>query len=62
MIPRNGAEILLNHVLLEVEGIDRMYLNDYISLVHSLPILTGCIFGHRVPKSQTSHFIYPRFS
>ena len=35
MIPKNVAEILQNHVLLEVEGIDRMYLNGYVSLVQT---------------------------
>ena len=28
-IPRSVAEVLLEHVTLEVEGIDRMYLNVY---------------------------------
>jgi hypothetical protein len=30
MIPRSVAEVLAEHVTLEVEGIDRMYLNVYI--------------------------------
>jgi hypothetical protein len=29
-VPRSVAEVLANHVTLEVEGIDRMYLNVYI--------------------------------
>ena len=29
-IPRTVAEVLAEHVTLEVEGIDRMYLNVYI--------------------------------
>jgi hypothetical protein len=29
-IPRSVAEVLAEHVTLEVEGIDRMYLNVYI--------------------------------
>src|SRR5450432_199320 len=28
-IPRNVADVIQNHVTLEVEGIDRMYLNVY---------------------------------
>jgi hypothetical protein len=28
--PWSAAEVLSNHVLLEVEGIDRMYLNVYV--------------------------------
>jgi hypothetical protein len=35
MVPKNVAEILQNHVLLEVEGIDRLYLNGYVSLVQT---------------------------
>jgi hypothetical protein len=29
-VPRSVAEVLANHVTLEVEGIDRMYLNVYV--------------------------------
>jgi hypothetical protein len=29
-VPRSVAEVLARHVTLEVEGIDRMYLNVYI--------------------------------
>ena len=29
-IPRSVAEVLREHVTLEIEGIDRMYLNVYI--------------------------------
>ena len=35
MIPKNVAEILKNHVVLEVEGIDRMYLNGYVPLIQT---------------------------
>ncbi len=28
-IPRSVADVIQNHVTLEVEGIDRMYLNVY---------------------------------
>jgi hypothetical protein len=30
MITQNVAEIIRHHVTLEVEGIDRMYLNAYV--------------------------------
>ena len=30
-VPRTVAEVLREHVTLEVEGIDRMYLNVYMS-------------------------------
>jgi len=29
-VPRSVAEVLAEHVALEVEGIDRMYLNVYV--------------------------------
>ena len=29
-LPRSVAEVLAEHVTLEVEGIDRMYLNGYV--------------------------------
>jgi hypothetical protein len=29
-VPRTVAEVLADHVTLEVEGIDRMYLNVYV--------------------------------
>ncbi len=29
-IPGSAAEVLQKHVVLEVEGIDRMYLNVYV--------------------------------
>ena len=35
MIPKNVDEILKNHVVLEVEGIDRLYLNGYVPMVQS---------------------------
>lgn len=35
MIPKNVAEILKNPVVLEVEGIDRMYLNGYVPLIQT---------------------------
>ncbi|MFZ0131222.1 MAG: hypothetical protein WAK95_01690 [Desulfobacterales bacterium] len=35
MIAKNVAEILKNHIVLEVEGIDRVYLNGYVPLVQS---------------------------
>lgn len=35
MIPQNLAEIIRSHVTLEVEGIDRMYLNGYVPNLQS---------------------------
>jgi hypothetical protein len=35
MVPQNLAEIIRSHVTLEVEGIDRMYLNGYVPNLQS---------------------------
>jgi hypothetical protein len=36
-VPRSGAEVLADHVTLEVEGIDRMYLNVYVPGLQTQP-------------------------
>jgi len=47
MLPRSAAEILAEHVTLEVECIDRMYLNLYQpKLQHELGVV-GFFKGYR---------------
>lgn len=47
MLPRSAAEVLAEHVTLEVESIDRMYLNLYQpKLQHELGVV-GFFKGHR---------------
>lgn len=53
-LPRTVAEILTEHVTLEVEGIDRMYLNVYVpQLQRELGVATFFRFhrGHRFASS-----------
>ena len=38
--PQNVADVLRDHVVLELEGIDRMYLNVYVP---RLQALAGCL-------------------
>ena len=40
-IPRTVTEVLKEHVTLEVEGIDRMYLNVYVPAIRVA--LSSCI-------------------
>ena len=34
--PESVADVLLQHVVLEVEGIDRMYLNVYVAVLQAV--------------------------
>jgi hypothetical protein len=34
-LPRTVAEVLRNHVTLELEGIDRLYLNAYVPMLQT---------------------------
>ena len=47
-IPRSVADVLENHVTLEVEGIDRMYLNVYqpkLQMEKGAACFSVCNFG-----------------
>ena len=46
-IPQSVAEILKKHVTLEVEGIDRMYLNVYVPRLQIVEGVLGFIRRHR---------------
>src|SRR3974377_1863843 len=48
-LPRSVAEVLKQHVTLEVEGIDRMYLNVYQSRLQTDPGVAGFL---RFPRGQ----------
>jgi hypothetical protein len=36
--PQNVAEVLRDHVVLELEGIDRMYLNVYVPVLQAVEV------------------------
>jgi hypothetical protein len=46
-IPQTVAEILRHHVKLEVEGIDRMYLNVYVPALQRVLGVVGFFRNHR---------------
>src|SRR6266852_5513106 len=53
-IPRTVAEVLKEHVTLEVEGIDRMYLNVYVPALQRAGGVAGFFrfhLGHRFASS-----------
>jgi hypothetical protein len=51
-IPQSVAEVLREHVVLEVEAIDRMYLNVYVPHLQSVGAVVG--FVSRVTPVQTA--------
>src|SRR5262249_14919640 len=48
-IPRSVADVLRDHVVLEYEAIDRMYLNVYVPTLQTVGGMLGYL---RVPKGQ----------
>lgn len=63
-IPHSVAEILKQHVNLEVEGIDRMYLNVYVPRLQVVEGVLGFIRrhrGHPVPSTRMVEPITRRF-
>jgi len=48
-LPRSAAEVLAEHVTLEVECIDRMYLNVYVP---KLQFVGGVVFFLRQHRGQ----------
>ena len=48
-VPRTVADVMRNHVTLEVECIDRMYLNLYVPLLQST---RGCAHYWRKPADR----------
>jgi DNA-binding HxlR family transcriptional regulator len=63
-IPHSVAEILKQHVTLEVEGIDRMYLNAYVPRLQVVEGVLGFIRrhrGHPVPSTRMVEPITRRF-
>jgi hypothetical protein len=58
-IARSVAEVLREHVELEVEAIDRMYLNVYVPHLQSVGAVVGYLRVHRGQRfaSTTEAFI-----
>jgi hypothetical protein len=58
-IPQSVAEILNHHVTLEVEGIDRMYLNVYVPRLQIVEGVLGFIRQHRGHPVASTRMIEP---
>ena len=57
--PRSVAEVLRDHVVLELEGIDRMYLNVYVPRLQTVEGVLGFIRRHRGNKVASTAMVEP---
>lgn len=57
--PQSVAEVLGSHVVLEVEGIDRMYLNMYVPRLQTVEGVLGFIRRHRGHKVASTAMVEP---
>ena len=54
-VPRSVADVLAEHVTLEIEGIDRMYLNVYVPRLQIVEGVLGFMkkhLGHKVASTK----------
>ena len=58
-VPRSVAEVLADHVTLEVECIDRMYLNLYVPKLQYETGVVGFFKGHRGATFASSALMDP---
>ena len=58
-IPRSVAEVLREHVVLEVEAIDRMYLNVYVPHLQSVGAVVGYLRVHRGQRFASTTAVTP---
>jgi hypothetical protein len=58
-VPRTVAEVIRDHVTLEVEGIDRMYLNVYVPQLQRELGVVGFLRGHRGHRFASSALLAP---
>ena len=47
-LPRSAGDVLAEHVVFEVESIDRMYLNVYVPELQRVGQVVGFLTRHRV--------------
>jgi hypothetical protein len=57
--PQSVAEVLSSHVVLELEGIDRMYLNVYVPRLQTVEGVLGFIRRHRGHKVASTAMVEP---
>ena len=58
-VPQTVAEVLSKHVVLEVESIDRMYLNVYIPELQAVEGALKFIRIHRGHRVASTHMVEP---
>src|SRR5215475_7706817 len=58
-VPQTVAEVLSKHVVLEVESIDRMYLNVYVPQLQAVEGTLKFIRIHRGHKVASTHLVEP---
>jgi hypothetical protein len=58
-VAQSVAEILSKHVVLEVEGIDRMYLNVYVPRLQIVEGVLGFLKKHLGHKVASTRLVEP---
>ena len=58
-IARSVADVLSDHVVLEVEGVDRMYLNVYVPHLQTVGAVVGYLHGHRGQRFASTATVAP---
>ena len=58
-IARSVAEVLRDHVVLELEAIDRMYLNVYVPRLQTVGAVVGYLRVHRGQRFASTTAVMP---
>ena len=58
-IARSVAEVLRDHVVLELEAIDRMYLNVYVPHLQTVGAVVGYLRVHRGQRFASTTAVMP---
>ena len=58
-IARSVADVLRDHVVLELEAIDRMYLNVYVPHLQAVRAVVGYLRGHRGQRFASTTAVVP---
>jgi hypothetical protein len=58
-VARSVADVLRDHVVLELEAIDRMYLNVYVPHLQTVRAVVGYLRGHRGQRFASTTAVVP---
>src|SRR3954447_21047210 len=58
-VARSVADVLRDHVVLELEAIDRMYLNVYVPHLQTVGAVVGYLRGHRGQRFASTAAVVP---